>query len=425
MTFGRVNALGWGLFELLTSGQMNALDINVTNALDGLGGGPYNPTAPIVLDAVASSGHALSIISAANGGLHVQVDAGPVGQLIDGTADAVGLRVAQGPISDSAVTPQNSVEVVGIGNDDLGGVGGVAINAVGGATDGATGGTAILATGGTTIAGGSSATVGGHGVEATGGAAGLVGGHGVKGTGGTAVGGGSGVFGKGGGGDGVGVEGEGTGAGAGGYFDGGTGSGTGVVAFGGDTGNSSGLIAIGGANGKGAEITGLGTAVGAEISQSAHADDIALDLNGGIDFERGSEFATNPASTSRPNVLFGKNVVKAWALIIDGVVTEAWNIDTCVVNGVDDSRMLVTFEEDMSADDYIVIATSARGFASFSGPRFQNMNFGTTGEGVYPTNSAFQLQQRTYDGGHPPDGPAIIDRPQSDSECHLIVMGKQ
>lgn len=34
MSFSRVNALGWGLFEELTSAQMNALDIDHANALD-------------------------------------------------------------------------------------------------------------------------------------------------------------------------------------------------------------------------------------------------------------------------------------------------------------------------------------------------------------------------------------------------------
>ncbi len=34
MSFSRVNALGWGLYEELSSGQMNALDIDHANALD-------------------------------------------------------------------------------------------------------------------------------------------------------------------------------------------------------------------------------------------------------------------------------------------------------------------------------------------------------------------------------------------------------
>lgn len=47
MTFSRVNLLGWAYAELLTSAQMNQLDINMTRALDGYGGGTYNPSAAI------------------------------------------------------------------------------------------------------------------------------------------------------------------------------------------------------------------------------------------------------------------------------------------------------------------------------------------------------------------------------------------
>lgn len=44
MTFARVNGGGWALFETLTSAQMNALDINMTRALDGFAGGDYSPS---------------------------------------------------------------------------------------------------------------------------------------------------------------------------------------------------------------------------------------------------------------------------------------------------------------------------------------------------------------------------------------------
>ena len=47
MTFARVNALGWALFEELTSAQMNQLDINMTTAVDGGAGGAYTPSAQI------------------------------------------------------------------------------------------------------------------------------------------------------------------------------------------------------------------------------------------------------------------------------------------------------------------------------------------------------------------------------------------
>jgi len=41
MVFSRVKPPGWALNELLTSAQANALDINMTRALDGLDGGNY------------------------------------------------------------------------------------------------------------------------------------------------------------------------------------------------------------------------------------------------------------------------------------------------------------------------------------------------------------------------------------------------
>jgi hypothetical protein len=39
--FTRVKPLGWGFLEILLSGQMNALDVNMTRAVDGLNGGAY------------------------------------------------------------------------------------------------------------------------------------------------------------------------------------------------------------------------------------------------------------------------------------------------------------------------------------------------------------------------------------------------
>ncbi len=48
MTFARVNPGGWAFGEVLTSGQMNPLDIDHVAALDGsvaTGGGTYSPAA--------------------------------------------------------------------------------------------------------------------------------------------------------------------------------------------------------------------------------------------------------------------------------------------------------------------------------------------------------------------------------------------
>lgn len=67
MTFARVNPLGWAYLELLTSAQMNALDINVSRSLDGYSGGTYNPSNPLqlnhklILDSTGKADHALAI----------------------------------------------------------------------------------------------------------------------------------------------------------------------------------------------------------------------------------------------------------------------------------------------------------------------------------------------------------------------------
>lgn len=47
MTFSRVNVGGWALYETLTSAQMNALDLNVSRALDGYAGGDYSPSSDL------------------------------------------------------------------------------------------------------------------------------------------------------------------------------------------------------------------------------------------------------------------------------------------------------------------------------------------------------------------------------------------
>lgn len=86
MTLTRANAMGWGLFELLTSSQMNHIDSQLPNALDAAAGGTYAPVAPIILQqssgvipfklnvgAGASPQRAMEITGTVNGTwLHVQ-----------------------------------------------------------------------------------------------------------------------------------------------------------------------------------------------------------------------------------------------------------------------------------------------------------------------------------------------------------------
>lgn len=49
MSFTRVKPLGWATNEKLTSAQMNALDEDHADAVDGVGGGTYTITAPLVI----------------------------------------------------------------------------------------------------------------------------------------------------------------------------------------------------------------------------------------------------------------------------------------------------------------------------------------------------------------------------------------
>jgi hypothetical protein len=55
VTFVRANSLGWGLFELLTSTQMNTIDSQMPYALDGRDGGSYAQAAGITLVGTASA----------------------------------------------------------------------------------------------------------------------------------------------------------------------------------------------------------------------------------------------------------------------------------------------------------------------------------------------------------------------------------
>lgn len=49
MAFNRANPAGWVKGELLTSTQINQIDVNQSLAVDGTGGGIYTPAAPIAI----------------------------------------------------------------------------------------------------------------------------------------------------------------------------------------------------------------------------------------------------------------------------------------------------------------------------------------------------------------------------------------
>lgn len=231
MTFPRANPLGWALFELLTSDQMNVIDENMVFALDGRDGGTYSPSNAISLLGLNASG-ALLTIENPDGGVALQID------VTEGVQPQNGLTV-QGSVEGTYVhfIGMNSVaragesasvfEVIGHGNS-LGNVGpaahfqggsasgpalagGVAVRAFGGvkaAGAGRYGGQGFTGTSGdTNLTGEPSGSFGteamrGSGGFTTGTAAGHFGAVGVVGLGGELTGtgkqGGSGIFGVGG-----------------------------------------------------------------------------------------------------------------------------------------------------------------------------------------------------------------------------------
>ena len=200
MTFTRVNPLGWALFEVLTSAQMNQLDIDHADAIDGAGGGVYSPTATIELDMAAD------VTAIVLGGSDLAQPVAPApGQLITGRRNVHVTGSGAGALG-----------VTG-GNSTGSGSAGIGIGATGGLAEGTgQGGIGALATGGDAAGVGDA----GSGAETFGGAtAGGVGGAGLRALGGVGASGGAGVLGFG------------AGGGAGGSFAGSGGAG-GVVGFG-------------------------------------------------------------------------------------------------------------------------------------------------------------------------------------------------
>ena len=177
MTFTRVNPLGWALFELLTSAQMNQLDIDHAAAIDGAGGGLYQPTAVIAIDSLnVPAGTALKLVGSVLGGPVLEIDA---------NEDVIAADI-RGSLDPTAGNRVELIKVVAHANSGAGG-GGIAIDVTGGtAQGGGNAGPAINATGGlglSTGAGGFGGLfAGGVALSASGGTALFVGG-GNSGTG--------------------------------------------------------------------------------------------------------------------------------------------------------------------------------------------------------------------------------------------------
>lgn len=244
MTFSRANPLGWGLFEVLTSAQMNTVDINQSRAVDGFDGGTYNPSAKLAFntrveitgDAAISGGDALSVTGADTGiavlgfggpndGIGVYGEGGATngeGGIFQGTGSGKGVEATGGSSSGKGLRAAGG-DPNGIGIDAVGKGTGAGIEAIGGNVDAP----GINATGGNTN---------GDGILSQGAGTGA----GVKGTGGSNS--GSGIEGIGSGNSGIGVKGT-----------GGT-NGTGLVGIG--NGGSDGAVLIAGATGANVRLDG-------------------------------------------------------------------------------------------------------------------------------------------------------------------------
>jgi hypothetical protein len=75
MSFTRANPSGWGTGGQVTSGQLNQIDINQANAIDGAAGGTYAPSGALVLGGsgvtLSGANHAVAsggTLTVANGG---------------------------------------------------------------------------------------------------------------------------------------------------------------------------------------------------------------------------------------------------------------------------------------------------------------------------------------------------------------------
>lgn len=103
MAFSRIVPAGWAFGQLLTSTQMNLLDTDHANAVDGVGGGSYTPAVPIVID---GAGIRTNVPFLALGGAQIQ---GLVSYFYS-TGNAFSGSVSFG----GAVTHANTVDFAGL-----------------------------------------------------------------------------------------------------------------------------------------------------------------------------------------------------------------------------------------------------------------------------------------------------------------------
>lgn len=293
MTFTRANVAGWALYEVLTSAQMNLVDIQTSRATDGYAGGTYNPSASLTWN------NALIVSSVAAAGANV------TGLTVTGKGTSAGVSSTGGAtngigvVGTGGATNGDGVNGIGTGAGSGvhglgGGTSGVGTSGQGGAPNGngiqglgVGSGTGIVGTGGATngVGGAFTGTGSGHGVTGVGGVGGGRGGSfvgqgaavGVQATGGAGA---------------AGIQGIGGAAAVGGTFQG-TGAANGIYSIGGGT-NGSGAYLVGGAtNGIGVEAVGVGSGDGGVFTASGTGAPIRLAVGAPTAFANGQFYRTS------------------------------------------------------------------------------------------------------------------------------------
>jgi hypothetical protein len=293
MTFTRANALGWALYEVLTSAQMNIVDLNQSRAIDGNAGGTYNPSAiitvnqEVVISAAAAAGANATALTLTGKGNE------------PGISSTGGATSASGGVFTGGAPNGNGLNGIGTGT-------GWGLSAIGGATGGGVRGEGQ---------GGGIGVVGvGEGAAA-----------GVSGTGGLT---GNGVAGQGGGTSGYGVYGHGTATDPGVRGEGGHNDGSGVEGIGGPT-DGVGVKGTGTGDGQGGLFTA--GANGAALNLAVQSTPTAF-ANGDVWVQTEDAFARINGKTRQ------LGAVKAWANVTtDGAggatVNDGYNVASATIVG--------------------------------------------------------------------------------------------
>jgi hypothetical protein len=427
---------------------MNTLDVNVTRALDGYAGGIYAPSASIEIDGGGiPSGAALKLRSGASGAAAHLLQTDSQAALFVGHQSNV--SQASAPAIAAYLYGTSNIHGAGSaaiylkgGQGGSGGAGGAGMLAIGGhgTASGYAGGVGLASLGGTPCDRHESySDYSGAGIYSAGATPAFSsrrGGAGVYGYGG---------FGASGGYGGVGIMGAGGGPGSGnrggigglflGY--GATGYGHTPATAAGETTAGAGVVGIGGtSNTVTYGVVGLGSSGSAsEISMGGYFRGaqggygiiaypgvdtaIAAAMGGAVSLALGSGTDKNPdATTAVNNTLYGKNIVKAWGIVRDGVLIDGFNIASVAIIGAYTGGLEVEIASNMGSADYAVITQGTWGFADTTLRQYMCFIDGYSSAFVDArTAGMFTITQ------HRVDTWALVN--WAESECYFVVLGEQ